>query len=263
MCRMPARAASALRARTRSASSCPTSTASSSPRSCAAWTARRAAAAICCFCPTCTRGRAQAAHALRAMRGRVDGLIVMAPHLGEEELAAALPQGTAGDADQHARRQSAHRRRSTSTMPRARARSSSISSRSAASASSTSPGPQGQYRRRGTRRRVSRGAGAAAALELRSHPGRLRGRIRRGGDRARCSRQAPRSTPSSPPTTIWRSARCRRCATPDSQSPTRSPSSGFDDIPLARHLGLTTVRVRIAELGERALERLLEHLERR
>jgi LacI family transcriptional regulator len=33
--------------------------------------------------------------------------------------------------------------------------------------------------------------------------------------------------------------------------------AGFDDIPLARHLGLTTVRVRIAELGERALGRLL------
>ena len=32
--------------------------------------------------------------------------------------------------------------------------------------------------------------------------------------------------------------------------------AGFDDIPLARHLGLTTVRVRIAELGERAFERL-------
>jgi LacI family transcriptional regulator len=33
--------------------------------------------------------------------------------------------------------------------------------------------------------------------------------------------------------------------------------AGFDDIPLAQHLGLTTVRVRIAELGERALGRLL------
>ena len=33
--------------------------------------------------------------------------------------------------------------------------------------------------------------------------------------------------------------------------------AGFDDIPLAKHLGLTTVRVRIAELGERALERLI------
>ena len=33
--------------------------------------------------------------------------------------------------------------------------------------------------------------------------------------------------------------------------------AGFDDIPLASHIGLTTVRVRIAELGERALDRLL------
>ena len=34
--------------------------------------------------------------------------------------------------------------------------------------------------------------------------------------------------------------------------------AGFDDIPLAKHLGLTTVRVRIAELGQGALDRLLE-----
>ena len=38
-------------------------------------------------------GGEQAANALRAMRGRVDGLIVMAPHLGSEELSAALPKG--------------------------------------------------------------------------------------------------------------------------------------------------------------------------
>ena len=39
-------------------------------------------------------GSEQAAKRLRAMRGRVDGLIVMAPHLTEEELAEALPAGT-------------------------------------------------------------------------------------------------------------------------------------------------------------------------
>src|SRR5439155_27159748 len=38
-------------------------------------------------------GGAQAANALRAMNGRVDGLVVMAPHLGVEELSAALPKG--------------------------------------------------------------------------------------------------------------------------------------------------------------------------
>ena len=37
--------------------------------------------------------------------------------------------------------------------------------------------------------------------------------------------------------------------------------AGFDDVPLASHLGLTTVRVRIAELGERAIQRLIARLE--
>jgi LacI family transcriptional regulator len=36
--------------------------------------------------------------------------------------------------------------------------------------------------------------------------------------------------------------------------------AGFDDIPLARHLGLTTVSVRIAELGEMAIASLLDRL---
>ena len=36
--------------------------------------------------------------------------------------------------------------------------------------------------------------------------------------------------------------------------------AGFDDIPLARHLGLTTVSVRIAELGEAAIASLLDWL---
>lgn len=36
--------------------------------------------------------------------------------------------------------------------------------------------------------------------------------------------------------------------------------AGFDDIPLARHLGITTVSVRIAELGERAVARLVDSL---
>src|SRR5437764_300443 len=38
-------------------------------------------------------GGPQAANALRAMRGRVDGLVVMAPHLEAEELSGALPKG--------------------------------------------------------------------------------------------------------------------------------------------------------------------------
>lgn len=36
---------------------------------------------------------------------------------------------------------------------------------------------------------------------------------------------------------------------------------GFDDIPLARHLGLTTVRVPLDEIGDQAVGRLIERLE--
>ncbi len=39
--------------------------------------------------------------------------------------------------------------------------------------------------------------------------------------------------------------------------------SGFDDVPLARYLALTTIRVRIAEMGERAVARLIDLLEGR
>ena len=37
--------------------------------------------------------------------------------------------------------------------------------------------------------------------------------------------------------------------------------AGFDDVPIARHVGLTTVKARVAELGARAVERLLAMLE--
>lgn len=37
--------------------------------------------------------------------------------------------------------------------------------------------------------------------------------------------------------------------------------TGFDDVPLARYLGLTTVRVPLAEIGERAVARLIDSLD--
>lgn len=45
------------------------------------------------------------------------------------------------------------------------------------------------------------------------------------------------------------------------QVPGEIAVAGFDDVPLARYLGLTTVRVRIAELGARAVNRLVDMLE--
>ena len=151
MCPMPARAASAWRAPTRSASSFPTSTASSSPKSCAAWTAKRAAAATCYCCRTCIAGSEQSANAMRAMRGRVDGLIVLAPHLSEDELVERLPAGTPAVLHQHARRCRRLIPASGSTMPRARAQSQSISWLSGASGSCTLPGRRATSTRRNAR----------------------------------------------------------------------------------------------------------------
>jgi LacI family transcriptional regulator len=45
------------------------------------------------------------------------------------------------------------------------------------------------------------------------------------------------------------------------QVPADVSVAGFDDIPLARHLGLTTVSVRIAELGRRALIALIDGID--
>ncbi|HXG81959.1 MAG TPA: substrate-binding domain-containing protein, partial [Sphingomicrobium sp.] len=37
--------------------------------------------------------------------------------------------------------------------------------------------------------------------------------------------------------------------------------AGFDDVPISRHLGLTTARVRIDELGANAIARLIDVIE--
>ncbi|KUO55633.1 MAG: LacI family transcriptional regulator [Sphingomonadales bacterium BRH_c42] len=43
--------------------------------------------------------------------------------------------------------------------------------------------------------------------------------------------------------------------------PAKVAVAGFDDVPMARHLGLSTVRVDMAGIGERAVRRLIDQLE--
>ena len=63
------------------------------------------------------------------------------------------------------------------------------------------------------------------------------------------------SPPCSPPTTRWRSACSRRCASRAAGCPTTSASSGFDDLPESEFFDppLTTVRQDFGELGRRAM----------
>lgn len=202
-------------------------------------------------------GSEQATMALRAMRGRVDGLIVMAPHLKSEELAAALPAGLPAvlintrDGDRsrasiHLDNQAGVQAVVDHLVAIGRERLVHIA------------GPQGNidaderaaaFRQRcsehGASCEVVHGnfeeeAGRKAVDQLLSGGAKFDALFAANDNMAIGALQALRSAGLSVPGDV--------------------AVAGFDDIPLAQHLDLTTVQVRIAELGERALVRLLDKL---
>jgi LacI family transcriptional regulator len=202
-------------------------------------------------------GREQATQALKAMRGRVDGLIVMAPHLTEDELSAALPGGlpsilinTRAGAGRHPSIHLDNRSGARAVVDHFVAHgrrklvhiagpASNIDAQERAEAFRAAAGchgveweiVQGDFEEDSAER-------AIAALLAAGH--RFDAIFAGNDNMAIGALQALRSA--------------------DVRVPDQVAVAGFDDIPLARHLGLTTVRVRIAELGERALTRLLAAL---
>jgi LacI family transcriptional regulator len=200
-------------------------------------------------------GDAQAANALRAMRGRVDGLIVMAPHLGADELAAALPKGlpsilvnTREDSGQHP---SIH----LDNAAGVRAVVDHLASLG--------------------RKRVVHIAGPATNIDAQERESAFRsaiaahgldGRVVAGDFEMESGEAAVRklldgsvdfdAVFAANDNMAIGALEALRAA--GKQVPGEVALAGFDDIPLARHLSITTVRVRIAELGERALQRLVD-----
>jgi len=200
-------------------------------------------------------GGAQATNALRAMRGRVDGLIVMAPHLGADELSEALPKGlpsilinTHAGAGEHP---SIHldnaagvrsvvdhlvalgRRR----LIHVAGPGNNVDSQERAAAF------QAAAERHGVDFEIVGGdfeeASGTTAIESLLNSGRQFDAVFAANDNmAIGALEALRAAGKRVPEDV--------------------AVIGFDDIPLARHMGITTVRVRIAELGERALQRLVE-----
>ena len=203
-------------------------------------------------------GSEQSANAMRAMRGRVDGLIVLAPHLSEDELADALPAGTPAVL--------INTRNGAGAYPAVRL-DNAAGARAVA-----------EHLLALGRKRIVHIAGAAGNIEAQERAEAFRSALEaRGnvsvefvqGDFSEESGEAAieallKSGHEFDAVFAANDMMAIGALQALRQAGLRVPEDvalvGFDDVPLARHLGLTTVRVRIAELGERALDRLVSIL---
>jgi len=200
-------------------------------------------------------GGEKATNAMRAMRGRVDGLIVMAPHLGADELSAALPKGlpsilinTRAGAGQHP---SIHLDNAAGVRAVVE-HLASLGRKRLVHIAGPADNIDAQEREAAFREAV-----AAHGLE---------GRIVGGDFEMESGETAIRrllaeaiefdAVFAANDNMAIGALEALRAA--GKRVPEEIAVVGFDDIPLARHMGITTVRVRIAELGERALQRLVD-----
>ncbi len=196
---------------------------------------------------------------LKAMRGRVDGLIVMAPHLEDQEFATALPRGTPAVL--------VNTRAKVSGRP-------AIHLDNAAGACAVAEHLVAIGRRQIVH--ISGPVGNIDAEEradafkrtLERHPD-VQSETVQGNFYEESGTEAVAALISAghrfdaifagnDMMAIGALAALRDAGL---KVPDQVAVAGFDDVPLATHLSLTTVRVRIAELGERAIERLIGMLE--
>lgn len=202
-------------------------------------------------------GGAQANNALKAMRGRVDGLLVMAPHLTEDELAEALPTGASVvlmNTRGHSSRPSIHldnavgaRTVTEHLIKLGRKRIVHIS------------GPEDNIdaaERANAFRQVAQQHGVDFEV--------IAGDFNEGSGEAAAEhllRSASQFDAIFAANDMMASGALQALRRAGVRVPEDVAVAGFDDIPLAQLLALTTVRVRIAELGERALARLIALIE--
>jgi LacI family transcriptional regulator len=204
----------------------------------------------------------QARSGLRAMHGRVDGLLVMAPHIDPSILSQSLPStlpalllnqpgesisrpslrlDNVAGADAVVRHlvDNGYRRIVHIAGPKgnldAQERADAYFNAMRRYAPDVKPTVlKGDF---------SEGAGEAAARLVLNDPGRFNGIFAANDMMAIGCLQSLRSAGVAVPGDF--------------------AVAGFDDVPLARYLALTTVRVSIAELGERAVRRLVDMLEKK
>lgn len=200
-------------------------------------------------------GGRRAAHALRAMRGRVDGLIVMAPHLGAKELSEALPKGlpsmlinTRAGAGEHP---SIHLDNAAGVRAVVD-HLAALGCNRLVHIAGPADNIDAQEREAAFRAAVAShgldGRVVAGNFETESGEAAIR--------RLLADRVAFDAVFAANDNMAIGALETLRAAGID--VPGTVVVVGFDDIPLARHMGIATVRVRIAELGERALQRLID-----
>jgi LacI family transcriptional regulator len=196
---------------------------------------------------------------LKAMRGRVDGLIVMAPHLEDEEFATALPGGTPAIL--------INPRTKVGSRPAIRLDNAvgvravvdhlvEIGRRRIVHIAGPPGNIDAEERAAAFTRAVARHSDVQSEVvqgTFYEESGRAAASALIAGGRRFDAIFAANDMMAIGALEALRGAGLR--------IPEDVAVAGFDDVPPASRLGLTTVRVRIAELGERAIERLIAILE--
>ncbi len=199
----------------------------------------------------------QAAIALRAMRGRVDGLLVMAPHIGHDALARMLPPALPsvlincpGEIESRPSIRFDNKAGAEAMVDHLVANGY----RHIVHVAGPRDNVDGQERAEGFR---------GAMIRHGRDP-----RIIQGDFSEEAGEAAARVVlASSEPCDAIFAANdmmaigcLHTLRSAGKRVPEDIAVAGFDDVPLAHHLELTTVRVRIAEMGERSVARLIELL---
>lgn len=204
-------------------------------------------------------GNEQAANALRAMRGRVDGLVLMAPHLAADELSVTLPKGLPtiliNTRDLSGHHPSIHLDNAAGVRAVVD-HLVSLGRTSLVHISGPMENIDAQERLDAFRKAVAdhgiEGQVLEGDFELESGEAAIRKLIA-----SDTSFDAVFAGNDNMAIGALETLRASGLKVPGDVA-----VAGFDDIPLARHLGITTIRVRIAELGERALGRLVDGFSR-
>ncbi len=199
-----------------------------------------------------------AAHAIRAMRGRVDGLVVMAPQLAAADLAGTLPVGLPAVLVNTPDGNNCHNLRIDNARGAALAVTHllNVGCRDIIHISGASDNIDGRERRIGFCDAMAR------------HAPQLSVRVMEGDFQDSAGEQIVQQLLSEhvafdaifAANDMMALGAMRALREAGISVPEKVAIVGFDDIPLARYLSLTTLRVDMVGVGARVIERILEEI---